>query len=279
MFLSIENLTKVYKKDKKQFEAFKDINISLDKGEFLCILGPSGCGKTTLFNIIAGLDSPSHGRVMLKGNEVKKAGAERAVVFQEGALFPWLNVTQNIEFAMKEKYKDKKKRLKLVSDYIKMVRLENFANSNIHELSGGMKQRVAIARAFALESEILLMDEPFSALDEYNRKLLQEELISLCDKTNKTVLFITHNVREAFFLGSRVLVMSDSPGKIVREYSLGKDRNRDLNSKMYMDYLEDAKKILGADGNDEDTQWDKYGQINEKNRILYSTDTPVGNCI
>lgn len=279
MFLNIENLTKVYKRDKKQFEAFKNINISLDKGEFLCILGPSGCGKTTLFNIIAGLDSPSNGRVMLKGNEVKKASAERAVVFQEGALFPWLNVTQNIEFGMKEKYKDKKKRLELVTEYIKMVRLENFSDSYIHELSGGMKQRVAIARAFALESEVLLMDEPFSALDEYNRKLLQEELISLCDKTNKTVLFITHNIREAFFLGSRVLVMSESPGKIVREYSLGKDRNRNFNSKVYSNYFEDAKKILGADGNYEDIEWDKNGKGNEKNSILYNSDTPLGNCI
>lgn len=244
LFLEINNVTKVFKKNKNKFTAFNNINIGVEKGEFLCILGPSGCGKTTLFNIIAGLDHPTEGKIILDGKEVKKAGAERAVVFQEGALFPWLTVFQNIEFGMKLKYRDKEERKNRVKFYLEKVRLQDFASSYVHELSGGMKQRVAIARAFALESEILLMDEPFSALDDYNRSLLQRELLYICRETGKTVLFITHNIEEAFFLGNRVLLMTDSPGRIAREFKY--DEN------LIEEYIKETKRLLGENDNGEE---------------------------
>lgn len=276
MFLVIENLSKSFIKYKNTFTAFKDINISVDEGEFLCILGPSGCGKTTLFNIIAGLETPSAGRVSLMGKEVRKAGADRAVVFQEGALFPWLTVSRNIEFSMKEKYRNKKKRTEKIEYYLEMVRLKDFANSYVHELSGGMKQRVAIARALALESEVLLMDEPFSALDNHNRTLLQNELLQIWWETGKTVLFITHNIEEALFLGNRILVMSDSPGRIVSEFKIGERRPRDIESPEIRRYYEEAKKILGENGGYERKEVFGVSENNKEHHVLSDTDFTVG---
>ena len=264
LFLEINNVTKVFKKNKNKFTAFNNINIGVEKGEFLCILGPSGCGKTTLFNIIAGLDHPTEGKIILDGKEVKKAGAERAVVFQEGALFPWLTVFQNIEFGMKLKYRDKEERKNRVKFYLEKVRLQDFASSYVHELSGGMKQRVAIARAFALESEILLMDEPFSALDDYNRSLLQRELLYICRETGKTVLFITHNIEEAFFLGNRVLLMTDSPGRIAREFKY--DEN------LIEEYIKETKRLLGENDNGEE-QLFKPEKNRQEHYFLHDSDS------
>lgn len=278
MFLSIENLSKTFYKNKNIFVVFENINISIEKSEFFCILGPSGCGKTTLFNIIAGLEVPSAGKISLMGKEILKAGADRAVVFQEGALFPWLTVSQNIEFGMKTKYKSKKERIERIRRYLEMVRLNDFANAYVHELSGGMKQRVAIARALALESEVLLMDEPFSALDNYNRTLLQNELLGIWQETGKTVLFITHNIEEALFLGDRVLVMSDSPGKIVGEFNIGEGRPRNMGCSEIRSYYEEAKIILGENKRDEKKVFE-LSEGNEEHYVLSNSNSTLGTSL
>ncbi|MBM7567868.1 ABC transporter ATP-binding protein [Paenibacillus sacheonensis] len=208
------------------YTALDDITFEIGKGEFVSILGPSGCGKSTLLNLVAGLERADQGRVEANGKEVTAPGPDRIVVFQEHALYPWLTVLENVAFGLKQKGINKKERRERAMEQIRTVHLGKFADRYPHELSGGMKQRVAIARALVLDPEILLMDEPFAALDEQTRLLLHKELEQIWLNTRKTILFITHNIREAVTLSERVLVMSTRPGRIKKEFRVQATRPR-----------------------------------------------------
>ncbi len=210
--------------------ALQDINFGVKEGEFVCIVGPSGCGKTTLLNIIAGLDRAGCGDVLCNGKRVKGPGSDRIVMFQESVLFPWLTVRKNIEIGLKSKGLSREARRAKAMDFLKLVHLTRFADAHPHELSGGMRQRVALARSLAMDPEILLMDEPFSALDAQTRWILHYELQNAWQKTGKTVLFVTHNIREAVCLADRVIVFSSRPGRIKREYYIDLPRPRDDSS-------------------------------------------------
>jgi NitT/TauT family transport system ATP-binding protein len=227
--LRVVNVSKVFKTSDGNFTALNDVNLTIHQGEFVCLLGPSGCGKSTLLNLIAGLDKPTKGEIWSNGNRVTSPGSDRVVVFQEGALFPWLTVIQNVEFGLQILKIDARIRKALALDYLKLVGLdEKFYNSFIHQLSGGMKQRVAIARALAMEPSVLLMDEPFAALDVYTRETLQEELQNIWSESHKTIVFVTHNVQEAVLLGDRVIVFGKNPGRIKSEYEIDIDRPRKI---------------------------------------------------
>jgi sulfonate transport system ATP-binding protein len=206
--------------------AIEDINFSIDEGQFVCLVGPSGCGKSTILNILAGLETPSSGTVILNGNPVVGTGPDRIMVFQENALFPWLRVIENVEFGLKMAGVDKAKRYEIAIRYLDMMQLSKFAQSYIYQLSGGMKQRVAIARALVMDPEVLLMDEPFAALDSQTRDLLLVELQLIWAKTRKTIVFVTHNILESVCLGDKVVVFTNRPGHLKREISVNYRRPR-----------------------------------------------------
>lgn len=209
------------------YQALDNITLTIEKGEFVSLLGPSGCGKSTVLNLVAGFDTQSDGIIQVNGKKVTGAGADRVVVFQEHGLFPWLTVLDNVAFGLKQKGIGKKERYELAMEQIKAVHLSRFTDRYPHELSGGMKQRAAIARALAMDPEILLMDEPFAALDEQTRLILHKELEEIWMRTRKTILFITHNIREAVILSDRVFVMSTRPGTIKKEFVVKAARPRD----------------------------------------------------
>jgi NitT/TauT family transport system ATP-binding protein len=199
----------------RKLTALGEVNIDLAQGEFFSVIGPSGCGKSTILNIIAGLEKPdAGGQVLVDGKPIKGPGPDRAVVFQEAGLLPWLTVRGNVEYGLTLAGLSAAERRKRSEHYLKMVHLSRYSQSMPHELSGGMRQRVSIARALALEPRVLLMDEPFSALDAQTRDLLLDELQSIWQQTRTTVVFITHNVREAVFLSTRVMVMTAPPGQV-----------------------------------------------------------------
>jgi NitT/TauT family transport system ATP-binding protein len=206
--------------------AIKDINLSIEEGQFVCFVGPSGCGKTTLLNILAGLDKPTEGEVILDGHPVYGTGPDRCMVFQENALFPWLKVIDNVEFGLRMKGIDKAKRREQAMHYLEMMQLAKFADAYTYQLSGGMKQRVAIARALVMDPEVLLMDEPFAALDSQTRDLLLVELQLIWAKTKKTIVFITHNITESICLGDKVVVFSKRPGRVKKEITINYRRPR-----------------------------------------------------
>jgi NitT/TauT family transport system ATP-binding protein len=210
------------------FTALDDVSLTIQQGEFVSLLGPSGCGKSTLLNLVAGFEHAEQGTVAVNGKPSKGPGPDRVVVFQEHGLFPWLTVLDNVAFGLKQKGIGKKLREEMAMEQIKSVHLSRFADRYPHELSGGMKQRAAIARALAMDPEILLMDEPFAALDEQTRLILHQELEQIWMRTRKTILFITHNIREAVILSDRVLVMSTRPGTIKKEFVVQAARPRDL---------------------------------------------------
>jgi NitT/TauT family transport system ATP-binding protein len=213
------------------YEVLNGIDLKIKEGEFITIVGPSGCGKSTLLNIIAGLDRPDSGNLLVRGVETVGNGGtlstKRIMIFQEGALFPWLNVRDNVEFGLKIAKVPKKDCREIASKYIEMVGLSRFSESFVYQLSGGMKQRVAIARALAIEPEVLLMDEPFAALDVQTRDLLHEELVGIHKTTGKTIIFVTHNINEAILLGDRVIVLSSALKNIKKEFRIDVPRPRD----------------------------------------------------
>lgn len=226
--LVLKNVTKTFKTRKENHvNALQNISFEVREGEFVCLVGPSGCGKSTLLYLIAGLEKPDHGEIILDGHKVKKPGSDRVVVFQDGALFPWMTVLQNVEYGLKVSGKPAQERRTLALEYLKLVHLDKFANSYIHELSGGMRQRVAIARGLVLHPRILLMDEPFAALDTQTRDLLVEELRGIWSKLKNTIFFVTHNVREAVYLADRVILLSFRPGKIKNIFPVNVPRPRD----------------------------------------------------
>ena len=214
------------------YEVLNGVNLKIKEGEFVTIVGPSGCGKSTLLNIIAGLDRPDSGSVIIRGAVASNDTAltKRIMIFQEGALFPWLNVQDNVEFGLKIVKMPKEKSGQVADKYIEMVGLSKFSESFVHQLSGGMKQRVAIARALAIEPEVLLMDEPFAALDVQTRNLLHEELVGIHKTTGKTILFVTHNINEAMLLGDRVIILSSVLKNIKKEFRIDLPQPRDPES-------------------------------------------------
>jgi NitT/TauT family transport system ATP-binding protein len=208
--------------------ALDNINLKVKPGEFLCIVGPSGCGKSTLLHLIAGLQHPTSGSVLVDDHKVDAPGTDRILIFQELGLFPWLKVGENVEFGMKMKGFSKAERAERVQYYLRLVHLSQFKDSYTHQLSGGMRQRVALARALATEPDVLLMDEPFAALDAQTRDLLHDELERIWAETGRTIIFVTHNVREAVRLGDRVALLTFRPGRVKREYSVDLPRPRHL---------------------------------------------------
>jgi NitT/TauT family transport system ATP-binding protein len=227
----IEGVTKEFRSGRQRVQALERIDLTVGEGDFLCLVGPSGCGKSTLLNIVAGLETPDTGRVLVNGRAVTGPGQDRMVLFQEPSLFPWLTVEGNVLFGLKLKPNlNSHERREVARSYLKLVGLEPFARANIHELSGGMKQRVALARALAPNPAILLMDEPFGALDALTRERLYQDVQRIWAERRKTILFVTHNVREAVCLGNRVLLMAPSPGRIRETFTVNLPRPRDINS-------------------------------------------------
>ncbi|NYT01461.1 MAG: ABC transporter ATP-binding protein [Methanosarcinales archaeon] len=212
--LEVKGVSKLFEAEGKEMEALRDVNLSIDEGDFVCFIGPSGCGKTTLLRIIAGLEMPSSGEVYLEGKPITRPGPERGMVFQEYSLFPWRTVLDNVAFGLELKGLSQAARYERSRPFIRMVELERFENSYPHELSGGMKQRVAIARALVNEPKALLMDEPFGALDAQTRNIMQSELLRIWEKERKTVIFVTHSVDEAIYLADKIVIMSARPGRI-----------------------------------------------------------------
>lgn len=223
----LENVTKRYLMKGQEFLALSETNLTVQSGEFICLVGPTGCGKTTLLNMIGGLESVSGGRILVSGNLVKGPGRDRGIVFQQYALFPWLSVRKNIEFALRLRGVPKTDRASLARHYLALVNLNEFADALPKQLSGGMKQRVAIARAYAAEPEVLLMDEPFGALDAETKAQLQEDLLRSWRELRSTIIFITHDVEEAIFLAQRVIVMAARPGRVKRELTIDLPEVRD----------------------------------------------------
>jgi NitT/TauT family transport system ATP-binding protein len=208
--------------------ALDHINLQVRAGEFVCIVGPSGCGKSTLLHLIAGLQAQTSGEVLVDGHPVQGPGTDRILIFQEHGLFPWLTVAENVEFGMKMKGVPKAERREKTRYYLRLVHLAKFEKSYIHQLSGGMRQRVAIARALATEPDVLLMDEPFAALDAQTRDLLHDELERIWSDTGRTIIFVTHNVREAVRLGDRVVLLTFRPGRVKSEFPVDLPRPRSL---------------------------------------------------
>jgi NitT/TauT family transport system ATP-binding protein len=208
--------------------ALDNISLAVRAGEFLCIVGPSGCGKSTLLHLIAGLHPQTSGKVFVDGHPVSGPGTDRILIFQELGLFPWLTVGGNVEFGMKMKNVPKAEREEKTQYYLRLVHLSKFRNSYVHQLSGGMRQRVALARALATEPDVLLMDEPFAALDAQTRDLLHDELERLWAETGRTIIFVTHNVREAVRLGDRVALLTFRPGHLKQEFSVNLPRPRHM---------------------------------------------------
>jgi NitT/TauT family transport system ATP-binding protein len=229
--LSIEGVSKNFATARGVVHALDRVSLQVAEGEFVCLLGPSGCGKSTLLNLIAGLEMPDTGVVTADGREVRGPGRDRMVMFQESALFPWLDVFGNVMFALRLKPGlTNAERKEAARYYLRLVGLEKFMHANIHELSGGMKQRVALARALAPNPRVLLMDEPFAALDAMTREQLYGDLQRIWEERHVTIIFVTHNVREAVSLGCRVVLFSPHPGRIREEFRIKLARPRDINS-------------------------------------------------
>jgi NitT/TauT family transport system ATP-binding protein len=232
MALEIKHVNRSYEGSNK--EALTDISLSIQDGEFICIIGPSGCGKSTLLNIIAGLDQPTSGELILNGNTITGPGADRVVMFQEHALYPWLNVIDNVTFGMKLAGVPKQQQLEKAEHYLKMVQLWDFKDYRIHELSGGMRQRTSLARALCMDSPVMLMDEPFSALDKQTTNKLRSDLERIWEETKKTIIFVTHSVEEAVFLADRIVVLSESPGCIKDVFNIDLPRPRTIDSEGFL---------------------------------------------
>jgi NitT/TauT family transport system ATP-binding protein len=228
--LHIDGVSKAFASKRGTVLALESATLVVDEGEFVCLVGPSGCGKSTLLNLVAGLETPDTGRVLMDGKRVTGPGSERMVMFQEHALFPWLDVLGNVMFGLKLKPGlTDKERVEVAQYYLQLVGLERFMRASIHELSGGMRQRVALARALAPNPRVLLMDEPFAALDAMTREQLYADIQRINEARQRTVLFVTHNVREAVCLGNRVILFSPNPGRIREQFVVDLPRPRDIN--------------------------------------------------
>ena len=232
-FIRAQDVSLVFKaKDREPVIALSNFNLDIAQGEFVSIVGPSGCGKSTFLNIVLGLIEPASGVIQLNGTRISGPGQERAMVFQEFGLLPWRSVTANVELGLELKGVSSAKRAARAKELINLVGLEGFENHYPHELSGGMKQRVGLARALATEPEVLLMDEPFAALDAQTRDLMQSELLQIWERSKKTVLFVTHSIEEAAYLSDRVIVMTARPGRTKDVIQIDLPRPRDYEMRL-----------------------------------------------
>ncbi|MEE9240418.1 MAG: ABC transporter ATP-binding protein [bacterium] len=230
----IQDLTKIFEGDHGTVVALDRVNATIREGEFVCILGPSGCGKTTLLRIVGGLEQPTEGKIYIGGRAVVAPGPERAFVFQEYALFPWKTVLENIEFGLHARGVPPENRREVSTKLVEVMQLIGFENAYPHTLSGGMQQRVSIARALAVDPEVLLMDEPFGALDAQTRFSMQRELLRVWEIYRKTLVFVTHSIDEALYLADRILMMSPRPGRIVEELRVEIPRPRSITGEEFM---------------------------------------------
>jgi len=237
-----KNIVKYFHHNGYQLKALGGINLKVEDGEFVCLVGPSGCGKSTFLRIAAGLDTPNEGEILFDGKPVTGTSPERILVFQEGALFPWLKVVDNVEFGLKMAGIPQEERSQISKRYLDMMQLTRFANSYTYQLSTGMKQRVAIARALVMDPDVLLMDEPFAALDALTRDILLVEMQIIWQKTKKTIIFVTHNVAEATVLGTKVAIFSNRPSVIKKEVTIDYPRPRLVEDEKLM---KTQREILG----------------------------------
>jgi NitT/TauT family transport system ATP-binding protein len=244
--IRVENLSKVYVTNGRKVEALRGLSLEIKEGEFFGIVGPSGCGKTTLLNLIAGLEKPTEGTILINGREVEGPGFDRGMLFQEGALLPWRNVIKNVEFGLEIKGVDKRKRGEISRKYLALVGLEGFEDSYPYELSGGMLQRTALARVLTFEPEILLMDEPFAAVDALTREKLQDEILRIWEKTRKTIVFVTHSIDEIIYLSDRVAVLTGRPAraKKIINIELPRPRREARKSQQFAAYRDEIWNLL-----------------------------------
>jgi NitT/TauT family transport system ATP-binding protein len=245
--LTVENLNKNYVSRGSETAALVNIDLRIEEGEFICLLGPSGCGKSTLLKIIAGLIPATSGRIAINGEPVSGPGPERAVVFQDYALFPWMTVRDNVEFGLEARKLPVAGRHEISSRLLKVVGLSDFADRFPHHLSGGMKQRVSIARALAVDPSLLLMDEPFGALDAQTRHVLQDELLRIWREYRKTVVFVTHSIEEAIYLSDRIVVMTARPGRVKQIVTVPEARPRDMASIDMNQRQREVRAVLGEE--------------------------------
>ncbi|WP_406534891.1 ABC transporter ATP-binding protein [Methanobrevibacter sp.] len=235
MTIEIKNINKSFEGKKKNLSVLDNINLTINDGELICLLGPSGCGKTTLLRLIAGLEHPTSGEIIANGEVVKKPSGDRAVIFQQYSLFPWLTVLQNVTFGLEMTKKGtKEENIAAAERYLESVGLIDFKDSYPHELSGGMKQRVAIIRSLLNHSPILLMDEPFSAVDMQTRHKLQEQLIGVWKRFENTIVFVTHDVDEAVYLADKIVILDKNPGRIARIVDVDIERPRKRDSEEFI---------------------------------------------
>ncbi len=246
MSLQLRNITKTFQ-DSGQ-DAVRNVDLEIADGEFVCVVGKSGCGKSTLLNLIAGLEKPTAGEILLDGAPITGPGADRVVMFQEHALFPWLNVIQNVKFGMEIAGLPKQEQEEKAMKYLRLMQLEEYRDYAVHQLSGGMRQRVALARALTLDSKILLMDEPFSALDKQTSNRLRAELQDIWMKTRRTIFFITHSVEEAVYLADRVIVLSSGANSVQDIVPIELERPRHVYDNAFVEYrhriLDEVQKEL-----------------------------------
>lgn len=228
MQIEVKNLSITFAENQTEMAALKDVSLEIEKGEFICLLGPSGCGKSTLLNTLAGFIKPTGGSVKIDGEEVTHPSISYVTIFQNYGLLPWRSVEKNVTLGLETKKIPKSEQKKIAQKYIEMVGLKGSEKKRPSQLSGGMQQRVAIARALAVDPEILFMDEPFGALDAITRMKMQDDILNICHETQKTIVFVTHDIEEAIFLADRVVIMDTNPGRIkaIVKISLGKDRER-----------------------------------------------------
>jgi len=247
MQVEMQHVSKSFRHNGETIEVLHDISLTVAEGEFVCLLGPSGCGKSTIVSLVAGLERPSAGEILVNGQPVTGPDPSRTVVFQDAALFPWLNVLRNVEFGLRMAGVDARSRRSRALEYLRLVHLSKFIHAYPHQLSGGMKQRVAIARALVLQPSILLLDEPFAALDAQTRSVLQNELLEIWELARPTILFVTHNVREATGLADRVYVISSRPGRIRDTQAIGVPRPRDADDPTLQAHQYKILGILGEE--------------------------------
>lgn len=243
MYISVNNLCQTFKRKNGKggyddFQALKDVNFTINKGEFICLLGFSGCGKSTILNLLAGFEHPTEGEIFINGKQVDKPSPRYITIFQNYGLLPWKNVRKNIELGLTSSGLERNDIDKTVDKYLGLVGLGNYANSYPSQLSGGQQQRVAIARGLAVNPEILFMDEPFGALDPIIRNKLQDDLLKIVKKENKTVVFVTHDIEEAVYLADRIFVMKDNPGHIEKVINVALEKPRSRNTPLFGYYRE-----------------------------------------
>ncbi|MDX9817466.1 MAG: ABC transporter ATP-binding protein [Desulfococcus multivorans] len=244
--ISVKGVTKVFSSKRGEVTALKDLSLDIRDGEFLVIVGASGCGKSTLLNLVAGFDSATHGEVLLDGQPVTGITPECGMIFQQYALFPWKTVQENVEFGLKMKRMPKSEREERAAKFIELVGLNGFERTYPHHLSGGMKQRVSIARSLANDPQVMLLDEPFAALDAMTRQVLQEQLVRIYEKHRKTIIFITHSIDEALLLSSRIVVMTARPGRIAQEITNDLPHPRNADVQLSERYLELKRHIWSS---------------------------------